>query len=94
MHTVNYNDLPQLRQLYELFKSDAALKEAEPHVEELFDVILGPEFYKAVLVWRRKQNGCYKSVSGKSLREARISGTLEELTHALCGHQLYPEISF
>ncbi|MAD85576.1 MAG: hypothetical protein CL912_21660 [Deltaproteobacteria bacterium] len=32
VQTVDYNDLPRLRQFYELFKSDTALKEAEPHV--------------------------------------------------------------
>ncbi|KAG4425035.1 hypothetical protein IFR04_001805 [Cadophora malorum] len=32
VQTVDCNDLPRLRQFYKLFKSDTALKEAEPHV--------------------------------------------------------------
>jgi len=54
VQTVDYNDLPRLRQFYELFKSDAALKEAEPHVKKRFDVILSPEFQAVVLVWQEK----------------------------------------
>lgn len=54
VQTVDYHDVPQLRQFYELFNSDPALKEAEPHVEKLFEAILSPVFHAAVLSWQEK----------------------------------------
>ncbi|PVH80689.1 hypothetical protein DL98DRAFT_627258 [Cadophora sp. DSE1049] len=54
VQTVNFDDVAQLRQLYELFNSDPALREAEPHVEKLFDLILSPVFHKAVFSWQEK----------------------------------------
>ncbi|KAH9223096.1 hypothetical protein DL95DRAFT_518000 [Leptodontidium sp. 2 PMI_412] len=54
VQTVDYDDAPQLRQFYELFNSDPALGEAEPHVERLFDAILSPAFHEAVLSWQKK----------------------------------------
>jgi hypothetical protein len=44
VQTIDYDDVPQLRQFYQLFSSDPASKEAEPHVEKLFNVLLSPVF--------------------------------------------------
>ena len=54
VQTVNYDDTRLQRQYYELFQSDPVLREAEPHVEKLFQAILSPEFRVAVLEWQKK----------------------------------------
>jgi hypothetical protein len=53
VQTVDYDDVLQLRQFYELFSSDPALKEAEPHAEKLFNAILSPAFHAAVRSWQK-----------------------------------------
>ena len=54
VQTIDYDDVPQLRKFYELFSSDPGVKEAEPHVEKMFNVLLSPEFHTAVLSWKAK----------------------------------------
>ncbi|KFZ17302.1 hypothetical protein V501_01832 [Pseudogymnoascus sp. VKM F-4519 (FW-2642)] len=54
VQTVDFDDVPRLRQFYKLYSSDPTLKEAEPHVEKLFNVILSREFHAAVLSWEKK----------------------------------------
>ena len=54
VQTVDYDDMPQLRRFYQLFDADPALKEAEPHVEKLFDTVLSPAFHAAVHSWQEE----------------------------------------
>ncbi|KAK0101039.1 hypothetical protein ONS96_006269 [Cadophora gregata f. sp. sojae] len=54
VQTVNYDDTSKFSQFYELYKSDLVLREAEPHAEKLFEIILSPGFAVAVLSWQEK----------------------------------------
>lgn len=54
VQTVDYNDLPQLRRFSELFMSNSELRQAEPHAEDLFNLVLSPVLHAAVILWKKK----------------------------------------
>ncbi|PVH71560.1 hypothetical protein DL98DRAFT_378706, partial [Cadophora sp. DSE1049] len=53
VQTIDYDDLPQLHQFYELFNSDFVMKEIEPQAEKLFQAIFSPVFHAAVVSWQK-----------------------------------------
>lgn len=53
IQTIDFDDIPRIRQFYELYNTDPA-KVAEPHVDKLFTLILGLKFHAAVLSWKKK----------------------------------------
>jgi hypothetical protein len=77
VQTIDYDDVPQLRQFYQLFNSDPALKEAEPHVEKLFNVLLSPVFQVAVLSWKAKIRWLLQAAAWKDMQKGEDLKTFE-----------------
>ncbi|KAH8897250.1 hypothetical protein GQ53DRAFT_818523 [Thozetella sp. PMI_491] len=71
VQTVDYDDVPQLRRFYELFDSHPALKQAEPHVETLFNLVLSPAFHAAVHSWQEKVKWLLQATMWKYVMKRR-----------------------
>lgn len=74
VQTIDYDDVPQLRQFYQLFSSDSALKEAEPQVEKMFNVLLSSGFQVAVLSWKAKVKWLLQAVTWREMQELKTFG--------------------
>ncbi|KFY89068.1 hypothetical protein V500_05966 [Pseudogymnoascus sp. VKM F-4518 (FW-2643)] len=69
VQTVDFDDVPRLRQFYELYNSDPTLKEVEPYVEKLFNIIFSPKFHAAVLSWGKKARWLLQATVWNSIRK-------------------------